>query len=122
MLPLKPNIFREKPPKPRYRVGAIVLTGVVCAVAVWWTPVRAQDAEAEETTTEQVQVPTEVDPQAAITTEDPTIPVEELRLLVQPFTLAELEIEAAAWLLLLKEKARRLDRWAMKPRRKKLIP
>lgn len=109
MLPLKPKIFREKPPKPRYRVGAIVLTGVVCAVAVWWTPVRAQDAEAEETTTEQVQVPTEVDPAGATTTADPTIPVEELRLLVQPLTLAELEIEAAAWLVLLKEKAKEIS-------------
>ncbi|MEQ9372141.1 MAG: mechanosensitive ion channel [Coleofasciculus chthonoplastes F3-SA18-01] len=101
--------LRDKQPRRRYRVGAIVLTGVVCAVAVWWTPVRAQDAEGEETTTEQVQVPEEVDPQAATTTEDPTIPVEELRLLVQPLTLAELEIEAAAWLVLLKEKAKEIS-------------
>jgi len=109
MLPLKRKILREKQPRQRYRVGAIVLTGVVCAFAVWWTPVRAQDAEAEETTTEQVQIPEEVDPQAAITTKDPSIPVEELRLLVQPLTLAELEIEAAAWLVLLKEKAKEIS-------------
>lgn len=109
MLELKRKILREKPPRQRYRVGAIVLTGVVCAFAVWWTPVRAQEAEAEETTTEQVQIPTEVDPQAATTTKDPTIPVEELRLLVQPLTLAELEIEAAAWLVLLKEKAKEIS-------------
>ncbi|MEQ9550612.1 MAG: mechanosensitive ion channel [Coleofasciculus sp. G3-WIS-01] len=109
MLALKRKIFRDKQPRQRYRVGAIVLTGVVCAFAVWWTPVQAQDAEAEETTTEQVQIPEEVDPQAATTTEDPTIPVEELRLLVQPLTLAELEIEAAAWLVLLKEKAKEIS-------------
>ena len=109
MLALKRKTLREKQPRQRYRVGAIVLTGVVCAFAVWWTPVQAQDAEAEETTTEQVQIPEEVDPQAATTTEDPTIPVEELRLLVQPLTLAELEIEAAAWLVLLKEKAKEIS-------------
>lgn len=109
MLALKRKTLRDKQPRKRYRVGAIVLTGVVCAFAVWWTPVRAQDAEAEETTTEQVETPTEVDPTTATTTQDPTIPVEELRLLVQPLTLAELEIEAAAWLVLLKGKAQEIS-------------
>jgi len=109
MLAKKLKTSRENPFIWRYRVRAIVLTGVVCTFAVCWTPVRAQEAEAEETTTEQVQIPTEVDPQAAITTEASTIPVEELRLLVQPLTLAELENEAAAWLLLLKEKVNEIS-------------
>ena len=41
----------------------------------------------------------------ARTTADPAVPVEKLNLLVKPMTKAELEVEAKAWLALLKNKA-----------------
>ncbi len=97
--------FREKRPVRRYRIRAIVITGVVCAFAIGWTPVRAQEAEGGEAAVEQVEIPTDVDPNAAITIENPDIPVEDLQLLIKPLTLEELENEAIAWLGLLKAKA-----------------
>ncbi|NER35573.1 MAG: mechanosensitive ion channel [Oscillatoria sp. SIO1A7] len=44
-----------------------------------------------------------------ISTKDIEIPVDELKLLLKPLTLAELEIEAAAWLQLLKAKVREIS-------------
>ncbi|NER50900.1 MAG: mechanosensitive ion channel [Symploca sp. SIO1A3] len=92
----------------RYRVRAIVLTaGIICAFSVGWSPVRAQEAEVEEAAVEEVtevELP-EGDPTAAITTKDTNIPVDELKLLVKPLTLEELENEAAAWMEVLKRRA-----------------
>ncbi|MHC4677184.1 MAG: mechanosensitive ion channel family protein [Planctomycetota bacterium] len=45
----------------------------------------------------------------AMTTSDPQIPVEDLELLLKPLTKDELTIEAEAWLLLLKNKAREIS-------------
>ena len=97
-----------------YQVHVIILTGVICA-AVWWIPARSQEAETvvEEATTEQVEVPptvsSNIDPTAAITTASINIPVDELKLLVQPLTLEELEIEAAAWLAILQAKVKEIS-------------
>ena len=92
----------------RYRVRAIVLTaGIICAFTVGWSPARAQEAEVEEAAVEEVQeveLP-QGDPTAAITTKDTNIPVDELKLLVKPLTLEELENEAAAWMEILKRRA-----------------
>jgi|GEM_PF-374007 len=95
----------------RYRVRAIILTaGMICAFSVGWSPVRSQEAEVDETAVEEVQeeakeveLPTG-DPTAAITTGDVNIPVDELKLLVRPLTLEELENEAAAWAEVLKRR------------------
>ena len=59
----------------RYRVRAIVLTGVVCAFALWATPARTQEKAAEEAKVEKVQPPAG-DPKFAVTTQDPTVPVD----------------------------------------------
>ncbi|NEP58604.1 MAG: mechanosensitive ion channel [Symploca sp. SIO2G7] len=96
----------------RYRVRAIAFTaGIICAFAVGWSPARAQEAEAEEAAVEEVQEevqevePPTGDPSAAMTTSDTNIPVDELKLLVKPLTLEELENEAAAWMEVLKRRA-----------------
>ncbi|MDJ0620048.1 MAG: mechanosensitive ion channel [Calothrix sp. MO_192.B10] len=93
----------------RYRVRAIVLAGVVCVFAVCASPARAQSAKVEETAVEKVQSANSSDPKTAITTKDPNIPLEELKLLVKPLTLPELQTESSAWLLLLKEKVQQIS-------------
>ncbi|NEP14878.1 MAG: mechanosensitive ion channel [Symploca sp. SIO2C1] len=96
----------------RYRVRAILFTaGMICAFTVGWSPARSQEAEVEEAAVEEVQeveIPTG-DPTAAITTKDTDIPVDELKLLVKPLTLEELENEAAAWLEVLKRRAQTIS-------------
>ncbi|WP_414551737.1 hypothetical protein [Anabaena sp. CCY 0017] len=69
----------------------------------------SQTVEAEETGIEKVKPLTSGDAQVAMTTIEPNIPVDELRLLVKPLTLEELQNETAAWLLLLKEKVRKIS-------------
>ena len=92
-----------------YQVRGVVLAGVVCVFAVCASPSRAQEAKVEETTVEKVQPSTNTDPKTGITTEDPTIPVDELKLLVKPLTLEELQNESEGWLLLLKEKVKQIS-------------
>ncbi|MDB9317653.1 MULTISPECIES: mechanosensitive ion channel domain-containing protein [Cyanophyceae] len=92
-----------------YRVRAIVLVGIVCAFTVCGTLGRSQAVKAQETGIEKVQPLISGDATVAITTEEPEIPVEELRLLVKPLTLEELHHETAAWLLLLKDKVKKIS-------------
>ncbi|ELS03621.1 small-conductance mechanosensitive channel [Xenococcus sp. PCC 7305] len=67
---------------------SILISGIVIVSFSWLpTPVRAQSAEANS---------------PAITIADPSIPERELELMVKPLTQDELEIEANAWLDLLK--------------------
>lgn len=54
-------------------------------------------------------VSADADSSKATTTKDPTIPVDELKLLLKPLTLEELQNEAAAWMLLLKEKGKEIS-------------
>ncbi|NEO29409.1 MAG: mechanosensitive ion channel [Symploca sp. SIO3C6] len=84
---------RKKTSRFVYRLRVICLTGFICTITAWGFPVQSQETTSEESTTP-----------AAITTEDIEIPVDELELLVKPLTKQELEVEAQAWLLLLKEK------------------
>ena len=49
-----------------------------------------------------------IDPSGAVTVKHITMPLDQLVLLVKPLTLSELEIEAAAWFLLLREKAQHI--------------
>lgn len=92
----------------RYRVRAIVLASVVCAFALWATPGRTEEKPAEEPKAETVQ-PAAGNPKFAITTQDPTVPVDELQLLLKPLTLDELQNESAAWLILLKDKVQKIS-------------
>ncbi|MEA5580780.1 mechanosensitive ion channel domain-containing protein [Nodularia harveyana UHCC-0300] len=91
------------------RVRAIVLVGIVCTVTVCGTLGRSLTVKAEETGIEKVEPVTSGNATTAITTEDPEIPVDELRLLVQPLSLEELQNETAAWLLLLKEQVKKIS-------------
>ncbi len=77
----------------------------------------AQDAAEETSASTQWVDPTEVDPAAALTTQYPDIPVEELELLVRPLTLSQLENEAAAWLLLLQAKVEEISHTAIAVKR-----
>ncbi|MEA5617031.1 mechanosensitive ion channel domain-containing protein [Cronbergia sp. UHCC 0137] len=92
----------------RYRVRAIVLAGVVCAFALWTAPGRTEEKAAEEAKVEKIQ-PAAGDPQFAVTTQDPTVPIDELQLLVKPLTLEELQNESVAWLILLKDKVQKIS-------------
>ncbi|MEM9927668.1 MAG: mechanosensitive ion channel domain-containing protein, partial [Cyanobacteria bacterium P01_D01_bin.50] len=92
-----------------YRVRGVMLAGVVCVFTVWATPSRAQEAKVEEAAVEKIQSATSGKPKIAITTEDPTIPIDELKLLVKPLTLEELQNESEGWLQLLKEKVKQIS-------------
>jgi small conductance mechanosensitive channel len=92
------------------RIRAVVLTGVVCVFAVWTPPVRSQEkTEAKEAKVEEVQPAPTGDPKAATTTQALDIPVDELRLLVKPLTLKELQNEAAGWMSVLQAKAKEIS-------------
>ncbi|MEA5552865.1 mechanosensitive ion channel domain-containing protein [Anabaena cylindrica UHCC 0172] len=93
----------------RYRVRGIVLVVVVCAFALWTTPARTQEKTSEEPKAEKIQPVASGDPKFAVTTQDPTVPVDELELLVKPLTLEELQNESAAWLILLKDKVQKIS-------------
>jgi small conductance mechanosensitive channel len=58
-------------------------------------------------------------PPKAVTTADPQIPVDELKLMLLPLTKQELEIEAAAWRDLLKAKVAEISRRELDVRQKK---
>ena len=85
-----------------YRVRAIAFAGAICTLVIWGIPGRSRpfqmapalSAEATSTT---------------LTTEDPEIPVDELKLLVMPLTLPELETEAGAWMVLLRGKVEEIS-------------
>jgi small conductance mechanosensitive channel len=99
----------------RLRVRAIFLTGIICVFAISTTPVRSQeeteakDAKAKDAKVEEVQPAPKGDPKAATTTKELDIPVDELKVLVKPLTLEELQNEAAGWMLLLKTKAKEIS-------------
>ncbi len=91
-----------------YRITAFAATSLACAFISFGVPVSAQEAEAEATPIEAT-INGEAIPGNAKTIADPTIAIEDLELLVKPLTLEELENEAAAWLLLLKNKVQEIS-------------
>lgn len=90
------------------RIQALLATGVIAVFSTLSLPAFAQEAEEEGGEEQSVLVEStivgDVDPTTATTVEDLTVAVEELTLLVKPLTLEELQIEAAAWFLILKNK------------------
>lgn len=72
------------------------LSVIVCTLTMWVSPVSSQESETSATT-------------KAITTEEPEIYVDELKLLLKPLTQEELEIEAQAWQGLLKAKVQEIS-------------
>lgn len=99
----------------RDRTRAVVLAGVVCTFVVWGTPGRSQQRPRETGERPatyllaQAEVEASAEAPKAITTENPAIPVDELRLLVKPLTLGELETEAGAWMELVKAKVKEIS-------------
>ena len=98
----------------------LVISSIGC-LSVFFVPVNAQDLfgaaaepEAIEETTpeeenqEDLQTPV-LDFSNAITTVDPELSVAELELLLKPMTLEELQVEAAAWFDLLRQKTAELS-------------
>jgi small conductance mechanosensitive channel len=89
---------------------AILLTGIICVIAVSATPVRSQSkTELKDAKVEEVQSAPPGDPKAAITTKQLDISIDELKILVKPLTLEELQNEAAGWMQLLKTKAKEIS-------------
>ncbi|WP_293071016.1 MULTISPECIES: mechanosensitive ion channel domain-containing protein [unclassified Moorena] len=81
----------------RYRQKKIsILFGSLLIVGAWWLPVQAQQS-------------TNAPNQQAVTTADPTIPIEELELMLKPLTKDELDGEAEGWMFLLKTKVKELS-------------
>jgi small conductance mechanosensitive channel len=100
----------------RYKIRSIFLTGFVCVFVVWTTPVRSQEQDqAQDAKSEKVeevkpaQPEKPPDPKAATTAEDLNIPVDELKILVKPLNLEELQNESAAWMLSLHTKAKEIS-------------
>ncbi len=72
----------------------IAVSMVVWSV-VWMTPLGAEEVETAAI--------------ASVTTQDPFVPEDELELLLKPLTKEELEVEALAWLDLVKAKVRAIS-------------
>ncbi|PPT10331.1 Small-conductance mechanosensitive channel [Geitlerinema sp. FC II] len=85
---------------------AVLIAALVSGSTLAGLPVLAQEAEEQEAAPVVVEstVVGDVDPEKASTTQNLTIPLDELKLLARPLTLEELQVEAAAWFFLLKEK------------------
>ncbi len=92
------------------KITALITTSIVSVFAFSGLPMLSQAAEGQE---ESVLIEStftgDVDPSAAITVEDLDIPVDQLKLLVKPLTLEELQVESAAWLLILKNKVQEIS-------------
>lgn len=116
--------------KPKRRLRQLVLAAMVCTLASWGDVVplhlRSAAVAQEETTEEAPEEATAPAPvttasaSEAKTTQDPAIPVDELKLMVKPLTLAELEVEAQGWLLLLQNKVREISNQEIAIKRKNL--
>ena len=91
-----------------YRITALAATSLACIVLSCSVQVSAQEVEAESTTIEAT-INGEAIPGDAKTIENPAIEVEDLELLAKPLTLEELQNEAAAWLILLKNKVQTIS-------------
>lgn len=96
------------------RIQAVVVTGLISVFAVVGLPALSQESEEPEEESKSVliesTIPKDVNPAAAVTVADLTIPIDQLELLVKPLTLEELQTEAAAWLLLLKDKVQEISK------------
>lgn len=83
-------IVREEAVMLKRTANSILLNFCIYMLFVAWTPLYAEDKNKQEP------------PPEPVTISDPSIPVDELELLVKPLTADELLVEADAWLELLK--------------------
>jgi small conductance mechanosensitive channel len=107
------------------RFQAILVTGLVSVMSVLALPVLAQEGEAEGEEPQSVLVEStflgDVQPENAVTVSDVAIPVDQLSLILKPMTLEELQVEAAAWFLLLKAKVTAISESEVAIKRKNLV-
>lgn len=80
----------------------LVISVAACVLACG-NASRAHDSPAPDAAAEDTE-----SGYMAITTSDPRVPREELRVMVRPLTRAELEVEAESWFRLLRNKARQI--------------
>ncbi len=93
----------------KFRNQLAIATGVLAMVWVVALPAISQEISGEETpVVVESTIEGDVNPSAASTLEDLLIPLDELKLLVKPLTLEELETEANAWFLVLKAKVQEI--------------
>lgn len=84
----------------------LLIVVVFCLVPAM--PVMAQETKKSEESKKEVQ-PTQPAPDLKpFTTIDPTIPLDQLKIMVRPLTKQELQVEADAWFKLLRNKARQI--------------
>ena len=92
------------------RIRTLIITSVVCTAVAWGLPSKTQELSLEGTSTAEVTTESNSTTSAvALTTADPEIPEDELKLLVKPLTLPQLETEAAAWQVLLQQKVQEIS-------------
>lgn len=89
-----------------FAASVIALTTATALPAI---PQEAEESEEPKPVLVKSTIVGDVDPSQATTVEDLTIPTDQLKFLVQPLTLEELQIEAAAWFLLLKNKVEEIS-------------
>ncbi|NES83308.1 MAG: small-conductance mechanosensitive channel, partial [Moorea sp. SIO2B7] len=93
-----------------FKFQAVFATGIISVFAVLSPPALSQEAEAKGgSILFESTITKDVDPSKAVTIDDLTIPIDQLELLVKPLTLEELQIETAAWLLLLRNKVQEIS-------------
>ncbi|MCP4397135.1 MAG: mechanosensitive ion channel [bacterium] len=80
----------------RHPLKILIVISLVLWSVLWQLPLEAQD----QSETESI---------ISVTTQDPFVPEDELELLLKPLTKEELEIEALAWLDLVKAKVRTIS-------------
>ena len=88
-------------------IRSVIATGIISVCMMFSPPGLAQEGEAEgESILIESTIVGDVDPSAAVTVDNLSIPLDQLELLVKPLTVEELQTEAAAWLLLLQDKVK----------------
>ncbi|ERT08042.1 mechanosensitive ion channel family protein [Lyngbya aestuarii BL J] len=91
------------------QIRRLIVTGIACTVVSWGVPSQAQELIIGESQTEEAEAESISTISKVVTTQDPEIPIDELKLLVKPLTQPELENEAAAWMVLLRQKVQEIS-------------
>lgn len=86
------------------KIQSALVIAVIATSFSAGTPLRAQEEEVAAPLTSTIVG--EPDTDQSLTTDDPNIPLDQLEFLVEPLLLEELEVEAAAWLLILQTKVK----------------
>lgn len=90
-----------------HRLIIFAVTILVCIFVSWNIPIIAQEVTPETPT--ETAVDQEAVTQNSITTKNPAIPVEELKLLIKPLNLEELKSESESWMPLLRSKVQEIS-------------